>query len=203
MTTAGERLAQLKAQHGSLAEVVKAETEFTYIAYDNVGDIHAKSNKDLTQDSKYANLMVYKFNTKDIKILEEKGKSVAQFSIEKDEHDVCHIKLKTFETDTVKSEKEFLSQISKGNAKSYDVKVSLNKKSFTVTLHSNVIGKPHKTGLMAFHVTEKNDPHFIIETFTINLAELYKEKQIEKFHTIDNIDVSIYTTKIYDKYVRT
>ena len=54
MTTAGERLAQLKAQHGSLAEAVKAETEFTYIAYDNVGDIHAKSNKDLTQDSKYA-----------------------------------------------------------------------------------------------------------------------------------------------------
>ena len=43
MTTAGERLAQLKAQHGSLAEVVKAETEFTYIAYDNVGDTWHKT----------------------------------------------------------------------------------------------------------------------------------------------------------------
>ena len=203
MTTPGERLAQLKAEQGSLAEVIKSQTEFTYIAYDNIGDIHAKSYEDLTHDPKYAKLKVYKFNTRDVKILEDKGKSVAQFTIEEDEHDVCHIKLKTFETSTVKTEKEFLTEILKGNANSYDVKVSLNNKSFIVKLHSNVISKKPKNGLVSFYITEKGDPHFVIETFTINLAELYKEKQIEKFHKIDNIDVSIYTTKIYDKYVRT
>ncbi len=39
MSTPGERLAQLKQQHGSLKDAVKTIHEYTYIVYDDNGDI--------------------------------------------------------------------------------------------------------------------------------------------------------------------
>lgn len=202
MSTPGERLAQLKQQHGSLKDAVKTIHEYTYIVYDENGDIFYKSIVEPT-DLK-DELYVAKFKTVDCKIIDEQGKSAGLFYIEKDEHDVCHIRLKTFETVSIKSDKHFLSEIKKSNTTSYDIKIIFTDKKFTVTAHDNIIkNKKFKNTNIKFYITEHKDPHFIIDSYTINTDELYTNKSIHHDHKLDTTNLSIYTIKIFDKYVRT
>ena len=69
MTTPGERLAQLKTEHGSLNQVLEKTSEYTYLVYDEYGDISYKSTEEPTfdlQDKKVA-----KLKTVDCKIIDE------------------------------------------------------------------------------------------------------------------------------------
>ena len=59
----------------------------------------------------YKNCNLYKFKTSDVKIIDTQGKSMAEFIIEQDEHDVCHIKLKTVETNKIKASRDFLTKL--------------------------------------------------------------------------------------------
>jgi len=200
MTTPGERLALLKKEKGTLAEVYKSVHEYTYIVYNKQGDILYKSIQEPTTE--YAEFKFYKFKTKDCLIIDENQKSIDQFYIEEDEHNVCHIKLKTFETATIKSEKDFLWEVEYNNSNSYNIKVNLNEKTFKVSMHGKTIEQTTPKQNLTFYITEKHDPHFIVEVFNIDIASLYNNKQVEKLHNLEHTDFSIYTLKQYDKYVR-
>ena len=77
MTTPGERLAQLKKEHGTLDKVLEKTSMYTYIVYDEYGDISYRSTeippKDILKNKKTATL-----KTADCKILDESGKGIGQ-----------------------------------------------------------------------------------------------------------------------------
>ena len=96
--TPGERLALLKKEQGSLAKVMAHENDTTYMIYTDDGDIVYKSTK-LPVEGTIGENYLAKFKSIDCKMIDENKKGMGQFSIEKDEHDVCHIVLKTYEID--------------------------------------------------------------------------------------------------------
>jgi hypothetical protein len=200
--TPGERLALLKKEQGSLAKVMAHENDTTYMIYTDDGDIVYKSTKLPVEETIGENYLA-KFKSVDCKMIDENKKGMGQFSIEKDEHDVCHIVLKTYEIDKVTTAGNFLTEVTSGAANVFDVKVSLTENDITVTIHANTIKKNKTTHNLKIYATEKGDPHFIIEQFLIDGNALHKNKTVTLPHSLTDItDISIYTSKIYDKYVR-
>ena len=199
MTTHGERLAQLKTEHGSLNQVLEKTSEYTYLVYDEYGDISYKSTEEPTfelQDKKVA-----KLKTVDCKIIDEKGKGIGQFIIDEDEHEVCHIKLKTYDVSKINSSKDFLTEVTSSTANVWDIKLKLYKSNLTITKNSKIKEKVNNN--LKFYITEYKDPHFVLEKFFIEGNKLQDEGTVKLPHTLKDIaNVSIYTSKIYDKYVR-
>mgnify|MGYP003651962579 CR=1 FL=1 len=75
--------------------------------------------------------------------------------------------------------------------------------AITVTIHANTIKKNTTEHNLKFYATEKGDPHFVIDQFLIDGTALHKTKKVTIPHTLTDVaDISIYTSKIYDKYVR-
>ncbi|MDC1040238.1 hypothetical protein OAQ62_00430 [bacterium] len=199
MTTPGERLAQLKTEHGSLNQVLEKTSEYTYLVYDEYGDISYKSTEEPTfelQDKKVA-----KLKTIDCKIIDEKGKGIGQFIIDEDEHEVCHIKLKTYDVSKINSSKDFLTEVTSSTANVWDIKLKLYKSNLTITKNSKIKEKVNNN--LKFYITEYKDPHFVLEKFFVEGNNLQDEGTVKLPHTLKDIsNVSIYTSKIYDKYVR-
>ena len=199
MTTPGERLAQLKTEHGSLNQVLEKTSEYTYLVYDEYGDISYKSTEEPTfdlQDKKVA-----KLKTVDCKIIDEKGKGIGQFIIDEDEHEVCHIKLKTYDVSKINSSKDFLTEVTSSTANVWDIKLKLYKSNLTITKNSKIKEKVNNN--LKFYITEYKAPHFVLEKFFIEGNKLQDEGTVKLPHTLKDIaNVSIYTSKIYDKYVR-
>tara|TARA_B100000902_G_scaffold232722_1_gene220732 strand:- start:16483 stop:17088 length:606 start_codon:yes stop_codon:yes gene_type:complete len=199
MTTPGERLAQLKAEHGGLDKVLQKTSEYTYLVYDEYGDISYKSTEEPTFD--LGDNKIAKLKTVDCKIIDENGKGIGQFVIQEDEHDVCHIKLKTHDVTTINSSTDFLTEVTSSTANVWDIKIKLYKSNLTITKNSKIKEKVNNN--LKFYVTEYKDPHFVLEKFFVEGNKLQDEGTVKLPHKLKNIDnVSIYTSKIYDKYVR-
>ena len=194
--TPGERLALAKAElDGNLSTVVKSQQENTHMVYNDDGDILYKGltvpDMDLYPDCK-----TYMFKTADVKITEENNKSIAQFMIDEDEHDVCHIKLKTFETDKVKASRDFLSEIT-STSKDFDIQFSTTKKEWKITKNKGLKVKQQ----LVFYVTPLRDPHILIERVVVN-AELFANSDTARVKHKDTLPntYSVYTHKIFENY---
>lgn len=187
--TAGERLALLKDKHGSLKNAIKETQAFTYIVYDTEGTILYKSIVEPDM-SEYDACRYYKFNSADTKIIDENGKSVAQFYIEEDEHDVCHIKLRTTETEKIKSDRDFLQEVDTGNEA--DFLLSYTDKKWCLTISENTVVKQN----VVFYVTPYKDPHILLERILFNVSSV-NENTIYADRKLDDIadKFSIYTHK--------
>jgi hypothetical protein len=200
--TPGERLALLKKEQGSLAKVMATENDTTYLIYTDTGDIVYKSTKPPTEDAIGDNELAT-LNTRDCKIMDENKKGMGQFSIDKDEHGVCHIVLKTYEIDKFTTAGNFLTEVKPGNSNIFDIKVTVTNDDITVKIHTNTVNKNKTKHNLKFYATEKGDPHFVIEKFLVDGNVLHKRKTVTMPHTLTDVaDISIYTSKIYDKYVR-
>ena len=193
--TPGERLALAKVElDGNLSAVVKAQQEHTHMVYNDEGDIVYKGLT-VPDMSLYPECKTYMFKTADVQITEG-GKSVAQFMIEEDEHDVCHIKLKTFESDKVKASRDFLSEIT-STSKDFDIQFSTTKKEWKITKNKGLKVKQQ----LVFYVTPLRDPHILIERVVVN-AELFANSNTVKVEHKDTLpeSYSVYTHKIFENY---
>jgi hypothetical protein len=165
------------------------------MVYNDDGDILYKGltvpDMDLYPDCK-----TYMFKTADVKITEENNKSIAQFMIEEDEHDVCHIKLKTFESAKVKASRDFLSEIT-STAKEFDIQFSTTKKEWKITKRKALKVKQP----LVFYITPLRDPHILIERVVVN-AELFADSNTAKVKHKDTLpeSYSVYTHKIFENY---
>ena len=164
--TAGEKLALLKEQHGGLKNALKETEAYTYIVYDSEGTIFYKSIQEPDM-AEFADCKCYKFNTVDTKILDENGKSVAQYYIEEDEHDVCHIKLKTIETTKIKSDRDFLQEIERKDLDA-DCVISYNNKEWILEINQEDILKQN----LVVYVTPYKDPHILLERVVFNINDI-------------------------------
>tara|TARA_B100001057_G_scaffold500643_1_gene616828 strand:+ start:2705 stop:3358 length:654 start_codon:yes stop_codon:yes gene_type:complete len=151
------------------------------------------------------------FTKEQLGILE--GKDVNLYRVVQDAEieTVFTIDLKPLESPFVENDKEFLQLIPKSKSKVYDVKITLKKDKFTVKLHNKIIKKykdiepglavANGKKVLKFYLTSKNDPHFMDTTLNFNLSDLLKQKEITKKLSKNLDQCSIYTIKLFDKYV--
>lgn len=164
--TAGERLALLKDKHNGLRNVIKETQAFTYIVYDSEGTIQYKSIVEPDMDQ-YEECKCYKFNTADTKIVDENGKSPGQFYIEEDEHEVCHIKLRTTESEKIKSDRDFLQEI-ESSSDNADYVISYTDKDWRLTVKEGALLKQN----VVFYITPHKDPHILLERVVFEVSKL-------------------------------
>tara|TARA_B100001057_G_scaffold112799_1_gene110993 strand:- start:4525 stop:5121 length:597 start_codon:yes stop_codon:yes gene_type:complete len=193
--TAGERLALLKDKHGTFKQVQEAELSTSWFVYNDEGDILYKGiNK--PDMRRYKGSKAVEINQEEYAFVDEMGKSVGQFIIEEDEHDVIRIVPRPIEKPTLKSDRDFLYEIPRSDALDYDVSITVGSKwTIEVAEPSKV-----KTNLY-FYITAPQDPHVLLEKVVAKLEDLRTGTvNIERKTAIN--DFSIYTHKLLDKYVR-
>jgi len=108
--------------------------------------------------------------------------------------------LKTYDVSKINSSKDFLTEVTSSTANVWDIKLKLYKSNLTITKNSKIKEKVNNN--LKFYITEYKDPHFVLEKFFIEGNKLQDEGTVKLPHTLKDIaNVSIYTSKIYDKYV--
>jgi len=197
--TPGQRLALLKEQNnGSLSETQKILSKYTHIVYDEHGDILYKGLGEPDMSEYDENCKTYKFKTEDTQILTENRKSPAQFYIEEDEHDVCHIKLKEIETSKINASRDFLTEVTdKGD--DFDIKIDCSKTDWIIQKNDKLKLKQP----LAFYITPVGDPHILFERVVVPVESFEDNTSIVKRKDEIVGDYSIYTHKIFNKYTRT
>lgn len=151
------------------------------------------------------------FTQEQLSILD--GKDVNLYRVVQDAEieTVFTIDLKQVESPFVENDKEFLQLISKSTSKVFDVEVSNKKGKFTVKLHNKILKKykdiepnlavSNGKKVLKFYFTSENDPHFMVSSLNISLSELLKKGKITKNLSKKLDQCSIYTIKLFDKYV--
>ncbi len=151
------------------------------------------------------------FTQEQLSILD--GKDVNLYRVVQDAEieTVFTIDLKQVESPFVENDKEFLQLISKSTSKVFDVEVSNKKGKFTVKLHNTILKKykdiepnlavSNGKKVLKFYFTSENDPHFMVSSLNISLSELLKKGKITKNLSKKLDQCSIYTIKLFDKYV--
>lgn len=122
---------------------------------------------------------------------------------------------KTIELQEFKTKDDVLCQIEPYNNTNYDLKVTIEKKKVGVTMHSKLIKRLtdnvdldegfnlNGKKMINFHFTKKNDPHFHIYSIKVDIADLVRKKSAFFKVKEDLSKCSLYTKKVFDKYVYT
>jgi hypothetical protein len=155
----------------------------------------------------------HEFTQEQVEIL--KGKNHNLFYVKQDPlvDNLYSIESRSVESQYVAAEEEFLTLVSKAKASNYDIKCKLTATALVVTAHKNLIKKyadvepsnmvARGKKILKFYITADNDPHFMLKTINISLANLITSEEIVINTNSDYSQCSIYTTKVFDKYVRT
>ena len=187
---------------------VEAKPYMVY--FDDAGNILCVTKEDIIPEPSWSNS--HEFTWEQVRILE--GKNINLFYVKKDQFvdNLYSIESRPTEKIHVSAENDFLYLITE-NVSVPDITCSLSPTEFTVTLSDNMLDKYSKIDksqiaingkkILKFFLTAKNDPHFMLTTISVALPNLVEKKTIS-FSLPDNYSqCSIYTSKVFDKYVRT
>jgi hypothetical protein len=120
---------------------------------------------------------------------------------------------KVIELEKFKSATKMLSQIRPSNKAEYDIKIFTEKNKLSINisdkLKSNVVKNVNVDNFsfkgeerMAIYITSLNDPHFLYDSIELSLKDLFKADKLEFTLNVDSTNKSIYTRKLFDKYIR-
>tara|TARA_S200002703_G_C3781448_1_gene240786 strand:- start:146 stop:763 length:618 start_codon:yes stop_codon:yes gene_type:complete len=120
---------------------------------------------------------------------------------------------KVIELEKFKSATKMLSQVRMSNKTEYDIKIVTEKNKLFINvsdkLKTNIVKNVNIDNFsfkgeerIALHITSLNDPHFLYDSIEVSLKELFQADQLEFTLDVDTEDKSIYTRKIFDKYIR-
>ena len=84
------------------------------------------------------------------------------------------------------------------NPEVWDISIVVQQTKFVVHLKSKKKVKDN----IVLYITAPGDPHILYEKLNININDLQQKKIMEFKKDYNLNDFSIYTRKIYDKYVR-
>jgi len=200
-----------KAAGGSARDLMKQVEARPYMVYfDDAGNILCVTKEDVIPEPSWSNS--HEFTWEQVRILE--GKNINLFYVKKDQFvdNLYSIESRPTEKIHVSADNDFLYLITE-NVSTPDITCSLSPTEFTVTLSDNMLDKYSKIDksqiaingkkILKFFLTAKNDPHFMLTTISVALPNLVEKKTIS-FSLPDNYSqCSIYTSKVFDKYVRT
>ena len=200
-----------KAAGGSAKDLMKQVESRPYTVYfDDAGTILCVTKEEVTPESFWTNS--HEFTWEQVRILE--GKNTNLFYVKKDQFidNLYSIESRPTEKIHVSADNDFLYLIP-NNIKDADIICNLDNNKFTVSLSETILKKYENVEknliaingkkILKFFFTAKNDPHFMLCTISVALPNLV-EKQTIVFELQDNLSqCSIYTAKVFDKYVRT
>jgi len=197
--TPGERLALLKQEHGSLKEVEKQRTSTTFLVYNNDGVIFYKSHERPEDMRKHKNKKLVEMETNAVSFMDEEGRSIAEFIVEENDDGVPYVTFKPVDKPTYDVEQEFLTEVTDYQEDDkWDIMINVQQSKFIVTLNSKKKVKEN----IVLYITSPGDPHILYEKLNININNLQDLKIMEFKKDYNLNDFSIYTRKLYDKYVR-
>lgn len=156
------------------------------------------------------------FSSEQVEIIKNNGSHGYCIKTDPEVDTVHYIQLKEEESTFVTHEKHNLSLI-EGDVKRADIIVSLKGKEFTIKCSKTVLNKykdkdllrdlssatASGSRLLKFYFTAENDPSFLIHNTNITLPDLLEKQEVTRLLPTDLGQCSIYTIKIFDKYVRT
>ncbi len=200
-----------KAAGGSARDLMKQVEARPYTVYfDDAGSILCVTKEDVTPEPTWTNS--HEFTWEQVRILE--GKNTNLFYIKKDQFvdNLYSIESRPTEKIHVSADNDFLYLIPE-NVSNADITCCLSNIEFTVTLSEKILEKYSKIDksqiaingkkILKFFLTAKNDPHFMFTTISVALPNLVEKKTISFSLPSDYSQCSIYTSKVFDKYVRT
>jgi hypothetical protein len=151
-----------------------------------------------------------KFNNEQVAILIDKNWNLYRIRTDKYNKHVKFIEVRPVIIDKISTENDFLFQVDKNSKATYDIKISLSSKAFTVTAHKDFLKKYEEIDIadavisgrktIPFYITSKNDPSFMFHTITISLYDILNSTKIVKETNTDFRGCSIFTLKLFDNY---
>jgi len=151
-----------------------------------------------------------KFNNEQVAILIDKNWNLYRIRTDKHNKHVKFIEVRPVVIDKISTENDFLFQVDKNSKATYDIKVSLSSKAFTVTAHKDFLEKYEEIDIadavisgkktIPFYITSKNDPSFMFHTITISLYDILNSTTVVKETDTDFRGCSIFTLKLFDNY---
>ena len=179
------------------------------VNFDKDGNILGYSQEKIT---KKRGTFLQTFKREQVEIL--KGKNTDLFMVKQDpiETSVYSIDRKPIESIYVRTEKEFVSLIEISSDKTFNITISFDKNKLFVQMHKTTKNKFKKvksaeatiegTNILKFYFSSVNDPHFLIHTINVKLQDLLEQDKVEIKVPPRLYQCSVYTLKLFDKYVR-
>ena len=164
--TAGEKFALQKEKAGGFKQLQTELKKTSWFVFDKEGIIHYKglSKPDMR---KYKGSSAVEINSNECAFVDEQGKSIGQFIVEVDEHDIARVVPKPIEKPTLKSDRDFLYEIPTSKDLDYDVSITAGD-NWTVE-----VAEPSKLKTnIFFYITAPQDPHVLLEKVTAKLTDL-------------------------------
>lgn len=209
-----KRFLEEKKKHKDFYAMQRSTQTIPYtIWWHKNGDIHTVTQFPETVDKKsVSKLNSAQFTVEQATILVNSNASLYRIRTDEQNDSVHYIELKPLETQYVTHDDQFLSLVEHGYSEA-DITVSVNEKELTVTCSDTVIDTYADTDinnatakgmrLLKFYFTSNNDPSFMIHNVNITLPNLLSEKTVTIVLPYDLSQCSIYTIKLFDKYIRT
>ena len=205
-------LAAKEAAGGTLKDLLKSvEARPNTVYFDDDGTILCVTKEEIDPEPGWTNSHV--FTDEQVRILSNKNWNL--FYIKKDQYvdNLYSIEARPTEKIFVSAESDFLFLIPSTETKDWDLSCNLTDSDFTVKLSDSIIEKYNTVDanniafngrkLLKFFFTAENNPHYMFNTVSIALPNLVDKKSITIKLNDDYSQCSIYTAKVFDKYVRT
>ncbi|MDB4335377.1 hypothetical protein OAA05_00915 [bacterium] len=206
------RFLKAKKDAGGDIESLQAATfNKEFIVYFNAdGDILSYSQEKVKKQKGWEQAT---FTREQVEIL--KGKNTNLYRVVQDPNidTIYSIELKPIESVFVRTEQSFVTIIQKDKKTGAEILVYFEDNKFIVELTSKVLKKykniePALATIngskeLKFYFTSLNDPHFLIHNINISLEKLLSSSKVETKVPPKLNQCSVYTLKLFDKYVRT
>tara|TARA_B100002019_G_C21237175_1_gene583415 strand:+ start:927 stop:1544 length:618 start_codon:yes stop_codon:yes gene_type:complete len=185
-----------------------------HVYFDDTGNIVYYGRADSDDYSEYNHAL---FTYEQCRIFEDPDnkKSTNDFLVfvNPNEEGVYSFVTKVIELEKFKSATKMLSQVRVSDNDDYDIKITTKKKNVTIEisekLRTNITKNVNVDNFsfkgeerFAIYLTSYNDPHFLYDSIEISLKDLFKVEQLKFTVDSDTTGKSIYTRKLFDKYIR-
>ena len=180
------------------------------VLFDKEGNILGYSQEKL---AKKRGQFLQTFKREQVEIL--KGKNTDLYRVAQDPNidTVYSIELRPVESVFVRTEQSFVTIIEEDKKTGADILVYFEDKKFVVEI-TNKVNKKYKdiepklaningSKILKFYFTSIRDPHFLVHNINVSLEDLLTKVKIENKVPPKMNQCSVYTLKLFDKYVRT
>lgn len=209
-----KRFLESKKQSGGSAEtLIERQKKLPWRLYfDDTGTIQCFTNQSDFQPNK--EWLTYDFTQEQLEILKEKDHRKYMVVIDPKVDNLYHIQLRPLEDIYVPTSDDFLMEVESGRADAeYQILCQIKNNSLIVSMHDDIkkeyadvypiSATRNGARILRFYITEPQDPHVMYEYKTVSLADLLTNESVARKLGDDLAHCSIYTNKIFDKYLRT
>lgn len=208
------RFLEAKQQSGGSAEtLIEKQKNLPWRLYfDSAGSIQCFTNQPDFQAN--AEWLTHDFTQDQLEILKDKEPRKYMVVIDPKVENLYHIQLRPLEDAYIPTSNDFLVEVELGNKNTeYEILCEIKNNSLVVSMHADVkheyeniypiSATRNGARILRFYITEPQDPHVMYEYKTVSLADLLTNEVVLRELGDDLENCSIYTNKIFDKYLRT